>query len=78
MNASKVRNSLKKGKLFVLHHGVEWEVRDVYKKKVTLVKGDATMTCSVHSIEFSKFKRHGIWQKKKTKTSFLKNLLGLS
>jgi hypothetical protein len=56
MKATKIKNSLKKGRLWVLCRGREWEVIELFTKKVLIRNREGDMLqVSVHEVEFKDF-----------------------
>jgi len=56
MKASKIKNSLKKGRLWVFWRGKEWEVTQLFTKKVLIRNRDGEMfQVHVNEVEFKEF-----------------------
>jgi len=59
MKTSKIKNSLKKGRLIVDYADEEFQVVEVYTKRARLLgKDGTTLTASTSDITFNKFEKH--------------------
>ena len=57
IKASKIRNSLKKGRLWVIYNNKEFEVVDLFSKRVSIKNSEGSLyNASVQELEFKEFK----------------------
>ena len=57
LSAAKIRNSLKKGRLWIIYNNKEFEVIELFSKRVSIKNLEGSMyNASVQELEFKAFK----------------------